>query len=138
MARSVIAHVRIFRFVAELGRKFRITGVNPWNIARQKRIITLLPRRDRPEHDLEKPGNVSRGRTSQASHDSVAKRGRVTFVLVDLCDRHWDFRRGEKEVRQTAAKFSRWSVIIRRWILNVGESDGDETEDAREHQPSHS
>ena len=51
----IIAAVGIFRFVPELGRKFRVTGVNPRNIARQYWPVTAVPHRNREGENFERP-----------------------------------------------------------------------------------
>src|SRR5207249_2124280 len=96
--RSVIADVRIFRFVAELRRELRVAGVDPRNIAWQQRIIALPIRGHWPEQNFEQARDVSRRRTSKTTHDAVSGCSRIAFVGVHRRNRHRDFRRGEKEI----------------------------------------
>src|ERR1017187_7025303 len=98
MRRLIIPHVGILRFIPELGRKFLVAGVDPRNIASQQRIITLSPGRNRPEHDLEKTRDVPRGGTPKSARHAVSGGRGVTFVLVDLRDRHRNLRWREEKI----------------------------------------
>src|SRR5437016_4763046 len=110
--RSVIADVRIFRFVAELRRELRVAGVDPRNIAWQQRIIALPIRGHWPEQNFEQARDVSRRRTSKTTYDAVSGCSRIAFVSVHRRNRHRDFRRGEKEIREPATEFARRSIIV--------------------------
>src|SRR5260370_370356 len=99
----IIPDVGIFRFVAELGRKLRITGMNPRNIAGQKRIITRTPNRRRPCDYLEETRAVTHGGSANGTHHSISGGGGVAFLLVNGGDRHSDLGRCEEEVGNAAA-----------------------------------
>src|SRR4029077_16258030 len=120
-------YVGIFRFVPELGRKFGIAGVNPRNVTWQKRIITVPIDRERPEKNLEQPSHVARPRASHSAHYAVACSGGVAFLLVNLADRDRNLRAAKKEIRQAASEFAGWPVIVRRWVLDVGDCVARET-----------
>src|SRR5207253_10958101 len=113
----------------EFRGEYREARVNPRNIAEQKRIITLPPSRDRPEKNFEKTRNVAGARASQSAHSAVARGRGIAFVLVDLRDRHRDFRRSEKEIGQAAAKLARRAVVVRGRVLNVGKTTSRKTDE---------
>lgn len=60
----VIAGVRIFRFEAELGRKFRVASVKVWNFRRQHRVVALTPRWHWKENNVQKSGDVTGARAA--------------------------------------------------------------------------
>lgn len=117
----VIAAVRIFRFESKLWREFRITAVNIRNVAPQNWTITVTPNWKWKKKRFEQSSKVSLSGTAYPLYDAVTRRRRVTFLFVDSCDRHRNFRGREQEVTETAPEFARRSVIVRRRILNVRE-----------------
>src|SRR5207249_1116226 len=88
----IIAAVGIFRFVSELGRKFRITGVNPRNIARQYWPITAMPHRNREGKDFQETSEVSRGGKDKTAHDAVTGGRDVALLFISFVN-HGDRRR---------------------------------------------
>ena len=64
---------------------------------------------------------MSRGCASQAAHNAITSSRGITFCLVDLVNRHKKFSRSPDKIRKTATELARWSIIIRRRILNIGE-----------------
>src|SRR6266487_1974330 len=119
--RLVIAAVRIFRFVPELGWKFRIARVYVRDVARQYWPITVAPNRKREGKNLEEAGEVSRGGTAKAAHDAVTGGRGVAFVFVYFANRHRQLTGSVKKISNTATEFPCGTVIIPRRILNVGD-----------------
>src|SRR2546428_8627881 len=117
----IIAAVGIFRFVSELGRKFRITGVNPRNIARQYWPITVMPHRNREGKDFQETSEVSRGGTAKTAHDAVTGGRGVAFLFIYFANRDRQLAGSEKEIPNPAAELARGSVIISRRILNISD-----------------
>src|SRR3989442_7724649 len=84
----IIAAVGIFRFVSELGWKFRITGVNPRNIARQYWPITVMPHRNREGKDFQETSEVPRGGTAKTANNAITGGRGGAFVFVYFANRH--------------------------------------------------
>src|SRR5438552_14084529 len=101
----IIAAVGIFRFVSELGWKFRITGVNPRNIARQYWPITAMPHRSRGGKDCQETSQVSRGGTAKTAHDAVTGGGGFAFLFIYFANRHRKFTGSGKDIHNPAAEF---------------------------------
>src|SRR5437016_11573695 len=131
----IIAAVGIFRFVSELGRKFRITGVNPRNIARQYWPITAMPHRNREGKDFQETSEVSRGGTAKTAYDAVTGGRCVALLFIYFANRERQLARSEKEIPNPAAELARRSVIISRRILNIGDRAccDSETDEPNEH-----
>src|SRR5205807_4722881 len=117
----ILAAVRIFRFKAELWRKFCITGVNPRNVARQNWTVTVPPDRGGKGENFKKADEVSRSGTAETAHNAVTSGRGVAFLFIYFGNRDRQFRRSEKEIPNPAAKFPRRTVIIGRRVLNVGD-----------------
>src|SRR5437773_382218 len=100
----------IFRLVAKLGREFRVTAVNPRNIAPQQWIVSSVYR-ERKAQNFSKAHKMPGRRASDSAHNSITGRGSVTFVLIDLRDRDYKLRRSEKEIGYSAAKLAGWAII---------------------------
>src|SRR5207237_89984 len=118
----IIAAVGVFRFEAELGRKFRVTGVNPWNIVWQDRPITVVPHRKWEGKDFEKTNRVPRSGTAEAAHDAVTRRGAVAFHFVHFTNAVRQLAGSVKKIADAATEFARRTIIVTGRILNVGHS----------------
>ena len=120
-----ITHVRIFRLVPDFRRKFRVTGMDVRNVGRQQRLIAVVPNWKRKGQDLNKTGHVARRCASRSLPNAIASSGGITFRLVDLVNGCKELSRSDDKVRDTATEFPRWTIIVPRRILNIGEnSDG--------------
>src|SRR5206468_8568032 len=71
--------------------------------------------------NFDKTGYVACARASQSAPKTIASPGGITFRLVDLVNRHKELGRSDGKIRNNATKFARWTIIVRRGILNIGE-----------------
>src|SRR5207248_10700213 len=70
-------------------------------------------------------GHVVRICASRSFPDAIARSGGITFGLVDLVNSCQELSRNNDKVRDTAAEFARWAIIVPGRILNISEpSDG--------------
>src|SRR5206468_9917801 len=122
-----IAHVRVFRLVPHLRRKFRVAGMNVRNIWRQNGVIAFPPDWKRKRQNFDKTGYVACARAPQSAPNTIASPGGITFRLVDLVNRHKELGRSDDKIRNTATKFARWAIIVRRRVLNIGEGSAGKT-----------
>jgi hypothetical protein len=134
--RLIKPDVRVFRFVAEFGRKLRISGVNVADIARQNRHVCAAINREREEQDFVKADSKSGEAAPDAPHNAVTRGGRVSFVLVDLRHRHRQFRPAKDSIGKAAPEFASWPVIVGRRVLNVGAKDSRESGDESDREES--
>jgi hypothetical protein len=56
--------------------------------------------------------------------------------LVDLVNRHKELRRSYEEIRETATKFARWTIVVGRRVLNIGEGSAGKSSDRGEGKDS--
>src|ERR1700731_2538252 len=130
-AGSILPHVGILRFVAQLRRKFLIPRVDVGNVAGKNRIVSAAIHREWKTEYLKQARVKTHVAPAQAAHDAVAAGGGVSFTVVDLRDRRRQLGDSVKQVRKTAAELARRAVIIRRRILDIGKRGEGEAENQR-------
>jgi hypothetical protein len=131
-----IAHVRIFRLVTDFRRKFRVTAVDVRDVRRQQRLIAVMPNWKRKGQDLNKTGHVARRCASRSFPNAISSSGGITFRLVDLVNGCKELSRSDHKVRNAATKFARWTIIVPRRILNIGETSDGKANDRSESKKS--
>src|SRR5262249_12106313 len=111
--------------VTDFRRKFRVTAMDVRNVGGQQRLIAVVPNWKRKGQDLNQTGHVACRCASRSLPNAIASSGGITFRLVDLVNGCKELSRSDDKVRDTATEFSRWTIIVTRRILNIGEnSDG--------------
>jgi len=93
-----IAHVRVFRLVTDLRRKFRIAGMNVRDVRWQNRIIALVPYWKRKRQNFNKTRYVSCASAPQSTPNAVTGSRGITFGLVDLINRHKKVSRSDEKI----------------------------------------
>src|SRR6266480_727242 len=131
-----IAHVRVFRFIPDFRRKFRVAAMDVRNFGRQQRLIAVVPNRKRKRPNLNKTGHVARRRASRSLPNAIAGSGGITFRLVDLVNSCKELSRSNDKIRDTAAEFTRRTVIVPRRILNISERSYSKANDRGESKNS--
>jgi|SRR6516225_801664 len=116
-----IAHVGVFRFVTDLRRKFRITGMNVRDVRRQNWIVALVPNWKRKRQNLNKTCYVSRARAPQSTPNAITGPRGIAFRLVDLVNGYKELSRSDEKIRHAATELARWPVIVPRRVLNIGQ-----------------
>jgi len=109
---SIMPHVRVLRFIAQLRREFLVTLVNPRDVARQDRQIASLIRRNRPEENFVESDAKTGESAPDSTNHAITSRGGIPFVGVHRRDRVRNLRPAENHVRQAATEFTRRAIIV--------------------------
>ena len=102
-----IAHVRVFRLVTDLRRKFRIACMNVRDVRRQNWVITVVPNWKRKRQNLNKTRYVSCTCAPESAPNAITGPCGIAFRLVDLVDRHKKVSRSDDEIRKAATELAR-------------------------------
>ena len=88
-------------------------------------MIAVAPNWKRESQNLNKTDYLTRRYSPRSLPNAIAGAGGITFGLVDLVNSGKEFSRGDDKVRDTAAEFARWTIIVPGRVLNISErSDG--------------
>src|SRR5690242_13896522 len=64
--------------------------------------------------------------------NTIPSPGGITFRLVDLVNCREELSRSEDQVRDTTTEFARWTIIVTRGVLNIGECSNGNGDDRNE------
>src|SRR5262249_17296321 len=136
-----VAHVGVLRLVTDLRWKFGVPRMNVRNVRWQQRLIAVVPYRERKGQDLNKTGDVARGRASRSFPNAISSPSRITLRLVDLVHRYEELGRSDHKIGNTATELAGWTIVVAWRILNICESSDRETSEYSEegdnfHRPS--
>src|SRR6266511_3109093 len=88
-------------------------------------MIAIAPNWKRKRQDLNKTGHVAGRCASRSLPNAIASSSGITFGLVDMVNSCKEFSGSDDKIRDTAAEFARWTIIVPGRILNISErSDG--------------
>ncbi len=92
-----MADVGVFRLVPEFRRELFVAGMDPMDVALQNREVRSPYNRNWPRQDLKDPRLHAQNAPTHPADYAVARRRRVAFLFVDLCDRCRQFGDTEHE-----------------------------------------
>src|SRR5262249_51405605 len=107
-------------------------SMNVRNVWRKQRLITVVPDRKRKGQDLDKTRHVTRGCAPCSPPNAITSARGIPFRLIDLVNGHKKLGRSDDKIRNTATEFPCRTIIIRRWILNIGRRADRKADDRNE------
>src|SRR5205809_5599975 len=95
--------------------------MNVRNVWRQQRLIAVVPDWKRKSQNLNETCHVTCCRAPQSAPNAITSAGGIPFRLINFVNGHKKLGRSDDKIRNSATEFARRTIIIRRWILNIGE-----------------